>query len=186
MQNSNIYVSLPYNQKYECIFLLEDSYDLYPFWYHKLKDSYKKVKCWCMEYSNSCYLCWKWEKPLFLSIMPIYIRNIQENSNIFLNSKKDYDNLMKLFQTLVISKELTPNLNNLKDCIFEVVKTNQGIEFKFLRKHSYKKMNLEKSINIKEYIKKNYPPLDSFVYTESDFILKKLKHLQQFNEEESI
>ena len=128
-----------------------------------------------MNYTD-CFFCEKGNKPLFLSLLPLYIRDNQETNILYLKLE-EYNKLLALFQFLVTQNTLKSNLSDIKECIFSLKKNQRGIiEFAFKRKHSYKKMNLDKPFDIKEYLKKNYPPIDSYGKQEGDFVLRKIKY----------
>lgn len=164
-----------FNKSYEILVLYEDKYDINWFYYHK--DGWKKVKCWCHIHTD-CHLCNK-SKAQFLSIAPIYIRENQESQMLFLN-KKELDSLVNLIQDLVSKWIINKDLTDIKNHFFSLRKTYDWFKFEYLRKHNYKKLNLNLDFNVKEYIKRNYLSYDAYWFIERDYILKKLQLNYQF------
>lgn len=169
-----MYFKLEPNKEYEILILLEDKYDINWTYYHKDETSNKKIKCWSHIHTD-CYFCEKYHKnPSFISLLPVYIRERQETSLIFLN-KFELDKLLALFQNLVSSGTINKDLKDMKEHFFSIKKTYRTTEFKYLRKHSYKKMNIKQDINIREYINRNYMSYDSYWLWERFFAIKKAK-----------
>ncbi len=158
----------------QVIILFEDSYDLKWFFYHKYL--WSKVKCW-KEIWDVCYMCVKWLQSIFLSIIKVYDREEQKVKMIFLN-QKSLINLQKEFQRIINERILDYKLKDTKNHIFEINKVWWDYKFTYIRKHNYKKFNIDDSINLNDYLKRNFVSYDCY----GNGLIDKYKHL--INEDE--